>query len=79
LLLARSPGHSYDFGYDEFDRLIKGEDPTGGVMALLRTDQDRCFIVAVSTVMGRTTNSLVDNLTTGDRPPGWPAGNGGHQ
>jgi YD repeat-containing protein len=60
-------GNIHRYFYDTLGRLIRDEDPAGGVKTLTRTDiTDFHYSVAVKTALGQVDTYEVDDLPTGD-------------
>ena len=53
--------------YDALGRLIRDENPAGGVTTLARTDMtEDHYTVTLTTALGRVTTYEVEELSTGD-------------
>ena len=60
-------GNVHHYLYDALGRLMRDENPAGGVKTLVRNDiTDDHYTVAVTTALGLVTTYEVDELSTGD-------------
>jgi RHS repeat-associated protein len=60
-------GNMHRYQYDALGRLVRDENPAGGVTTLARTDiTDNHYAVAVTTALGRVTTYEVEEIPTGD-------------
>jgi RHS repeat-associated protein len=64
--LVSPNGFTYQFGYDELGRLIRDQDPAGGVQVLSRSDAPNGSTVTKSSALGVTTSYKVEQTATGD-------------
>lgn len=59
-------GNASQMHYDQLGRLESDTDAAGGSLTLTRTDTEKSYTVNIKTTLGRSTDYLVEHLTTGD-------------
>ena len=77
--LTDARGNTYHFTYDSLGRLIRDDDPAGGIKTLVRADAGETYTITLSTALNRTTTYQITNQLDRDQErintlPEWHSG-----